>query len=59
MKHNDSKRRKQNYQHLKNAGFNSYEANRFKDYSAEKRRDLIELRMIHATQIKEIAGDKK
>lgn len=44
LKHKDSRRRKYNYKKLREAGFNSHEANRFKDMSTEKIVSLINAR---------------
>ena len=58
LKHKDSKRRRHNYKQLTDAGFNSYEANRFKDYSIRKIVSLIEARKSFNDSIKELAGGK-
>ena len=44
-KHNDKYRRKSNYDRLKRVGFNSYEANRYKDFSDVKIDNMIEARV--------------
>ena len=57
LKHNDKDRRSYNYKKLKDAGFNSYEANRFKDFSLEKIVSLIAVRKSYNTKISGMAGD--
>jgi len=57
LKHNDKDRRSYNYKKLKAAGFNSYEANRFKDFSLEKIVSLIAVRKVFNGEIKGLAGD--
>ena len=44
LKHKDSKRRRYNYNQLRQAGYNSHEANRFKDMSTAKIVSLINAR---------------
>lgn len=44
LKHKDSKRRRYNYKKLRKAGYNSHEANRFKDMSTVKIVSLIAAR---------------
>ena len=57
LKHNDKERRAYNYKQLKDAGFNSYEANRFKDFSLEKIVSLIAARKVFNGKIKGLSGD--
>jgi len=57
LKHNDKDRRSHNYKQLKDAGFNSYEANRFKDFSLEKINSLIAVRKDYNVALNKMAGD--
>ena len=57
LKHNDKERRAYHYKKLKDAGFNSYEANRFKDFSLEKIVSLIAARKVFNGKIKGLSGD--
>lgn len=56
LKHNDKNRRRYNYNKLKGAGFNSYEANRFKDFSTKKIISLISARKSYNGEIQGLAG---
>ena len=56
LKHSDKDRRSYHYKLLKDAGFNSYEANRFKDFSLEKIKALIGARVTYNIEIKGLAG---
>jgi len=44
--------RKENYKRLKEAGFNSYEANRFKDYGTSYVTKLINLQLKFKEELK-------
>ena len=50
----DKVRRKDNYVKLRRVGFNSYEANRFKDFSDEKISNIIDARVISNDSINEL-----
>lgn len=56
LKHKDSKRRRYNYKKLREAGYNSHEANRFKDMSTEKIVSLINARLTFNSMQSTITG---
>ena len=58
LKHKDKRRRRYNYKQLKDAGFNSQEANRFKDMSTKKIVSLISARASFNDIQSDIAGGK-
>ena len=57
--HKSKERRKRQYDRLIAAGFNSREANRYKDFSDDKIESLIEARIEATAKFKRIAGDTK
>jgi len=52
-----SKNRNENYKRLRKVGFNSYEANRFKDLKPSKVERLIQLRLEEDKKIKEVLNN--
>lgn len=59
LKHKDSKRRRYNYKQLRKAGYNSHEANRFKDMSTVKIVNLINARKTFNSLQSGIVGGKR
>lgn len=59
IKHKSRLRRKQKYDQLRDLGFTSKEANRYKDYSDFKIEALCEQKRLSNLAIKSIAGDDK
>lgn len=58
IKHKHKTRRKKQYDLLRGAGYTSYEASRFKDFSDYKIKRLIDEREQANIRVNEIAGGK-
>ena len=58
LKHKDKRRRKYNYKNLREAGYNSREANRFKDMATAKIVYLIQVRTDFNNLQSNITGGK-
>lgn len=57
LKHKDKNRRRLKYDSLRDAGYTSVEANRYKDMNDAKIDTLIKTKILANKEIKKIVGD--